>query len=46
MSLLQHFETIENVYDWEVGKHGIEIEFLDANGKMYRGTYLPHVASE
>jgi len=32
--------------DWEVGKHGIEIEFTGEGGRIHRGTYLPHVASE
>ena len=47
VSLLSNFEEINDPLDWEVGKHGIEIEFRDQNGKgPYRGTYLPHVASE
>ena len=47
VSLLSHFEKIEHPLDWEVGKHGIEIEFHDQEGGgPYRGTYLPHVASE
>ncbi len=47
VSLLSHFEKIEHPLDWEVGKHGIEIEFNDQEGGgPYRGTYLPHVASE
>ena len=40
------FEVIEDPYDWEVGKHGIEIEFCDEDEIVYRGTYLPHVAAE
>ncbi len=45
--MLSKFERIHDPLDWEVGKHGIEIEFKDQNGKgPYRGTYLPHVASE
>ena len=45
ISVLSDFEDIEDPIDWEVGKHGIEIEF-EIDGKKYRGTYLPHVASE
>ena len=41
VSLLSHFEDIQNPLDWEVGKHGIEIEFTDEKGRLYRGTYLP-----
>ncbi len=29
VSLLSHFEEINDPLDWEVGKHGIEIEFRD-----------------
>jgi AMMECR1 domain-containing protein len=43
--LLTNFEEIEDCLNWEPGKHGIEIEFV-ANGKTYRGTYLPEVASD
>lgn len=45
--------------DWEVGKHGIEIEFTEdgiiddgagsggsGSGRVYRGTFLPNVATE
>ena len=45
VSLLQKFENIDHPYDWEVGVHGIEIEFKHQE-KVYRGTYLPHVAKE
>jgi AMME syndrome candidate gene 1 protein len=38
VSLLVNFQKRENALDWEVGKHGIQIEF--GNGS-YRGTYLP-----
>ena len=31
--------------DWEVGKHGIVINFAE-NGKKYNGTFLPEVAKE
>jgi len=43
VSLLTNFEVIEDPLDWEVKKHGIEIEFT-VEGRKYRGTYLPHVA--
>ena len=44
ISLLVNFEDVNDIYDWEIGKHGIEIEFGD--NKSYRGTFLPHVAKE
>jgi len=28
VSLLVNFESAENPLDWEVGKHGIEIDFV------------------
>ena len=44
ISLLVNFEDVNNIYDWEIGKHGIQIEFN--KGRYYRGTYLPQVAKE
>ena len=46
VSLLSDFEKITHPLDWEIGKHGIEIEFKGpANSqlanKTFRGTYLP-----
>lgn len=51
VSLLHTFESIEDPLGWEVGAHGIEIEFKGPAGspmqeRVFRGTYLPHVASE
>ena len=51
ISLLSNFQPIQDPLGWEVGKHGIEIEFHGPQGKpdeneTYRGTYLPHVAPE
>ena len=45
VSLLEKFEEAEGAFDWEVGKHGIIINF-NANCMRYSATYLPHVASE
>jgi len=47
VSLLVNFEelSVGNVYDWDVGTHGIRIAF-EANGRGYNGTYLPEVAPE
>ena len=47
ISLLSDFEPINDPTDWEVGKHGIEIEFKDGqSSRVYRGTFLPNVAPE
>mmetsp|Transcript_53085 Transcript_53085/g.72701 ORF Transcript_53085/g.72701 Transcript_53085/m.72701 type:complete len:162 (+) Transcript_53085:56-541(+) len=46
VSLLTNFEEIQDPLDWEVGKHGIEIDFKDAAGRDYGGTFLPNVAPE
>lgn len=42
VSLLHTYEKVNNVYDWEVGKHGITINF----GSYYSATFLPEVAEE
>lgn len=41
VSLLINFEKGKDAMDWEVGKHGIRIQF-----DFYRATFLPHVAKE
>lgn len=47
VSLLVNFTPIDDPFKWEVGKHGIEIEFTAPNGsREYSGTFLPEVASE
>ena len=42
ISLLVNFEEAKDCYDWEIGKHGIQIKF----DKYYRATFLPEVAVE
>ena len=46
VSLLVNFEQAKNPYDWEVGKHGIDIKFKDEEGIFHSATYLPEVAEE
>lgn len=46
LSILHQFETCSHIYDWQVGLHGILINFVDARGKHYSATYLPEVARE
>jgi uncharacterized protein (TIGR00296 family) len=45
VSLLSPFFPIKDPLDFEIGTHGLQIEFA-ANGKAHRGTYLPEVAAE
>ena len=45
VSLLHTFETAKNALDWEVGKHGIMIDF-EVDDEEYHATFLPEVASE
>ena len=45
VSLLTQFEDMAHPMDWEVGKHGIEIDFRHG-GRKYSGTFLPEVAEE
>jgi len=42
VSLLVNYESCENCFDWEVGKHGIIIKFYYSGGH-YQGTFLPEV---
>lgn len=46
VSILTHFEEANNYLDWEVGVHGIRIEFFSDQGLKKSATYLPEVASE
>ena len=45
VSLLVNFEDVESIEDWEIGVHGITINFKN-EGKKYSGTFLPSVAVE
>jgi uncharacterized protein (TIGR00296 family) len=48
VSLLTDFEDVNDVDDWTVGTHGIQIEFADPHKRdiTYSATYLPEVALE
>ncbi|KAH7048825.1 ammecr1 protein [Linnemannia elongata] len=46
VSLLVDFEDGDDYLDWEVGRHGIWIEFKDTRGRKKTATYLPEVAKE
>lgn len=45
VSLLTDFERGADAYDWEIGTHGIIIDF-DVGEQHFSGTYLPEVARE
>lgn len=46
VSILRHFEDGLNYADWEIGIHGIRIEFHTEKGSKRTATYLPEVAPE
>lgn len=46
VSLLTNFEPAKNWKDWEIGKHGIRIEFQNEKGHRRSATYLPEIAKE
>ncbi|XP_064456684.1 uncharacterized protein CG5902-like [Ornithodoros turicata] len=46
VSILRHFEDGTDYLDWEIGIHGIRIEFLTEKGSKRTATYLPEVAPE
>jgi len=45
VTLLTDFEPIADSMDWQIGKHGIRINFTQ-NGRRYGSTFLPDVAKE
>ncbi|KAJ2492587.1 AMME syndrome candidate protein 1 protein [Coemansia sp. RSA 2050] len=46
VSLLTDFEVAEDYLDWEVGKHGVWIEFRNERGRRETATFLPEIAKE
>ncbi|XP_054168425.1 uncharacterized protein CG5902-like [Oppia nitens] len=46
VSILRHFEDANNYNDWQIGVHGIRIEFVTEKGSKRTATYLPEVAPE
>lgn len=45
LSLLENFEEISDPLNWEVGKHGVEIEF-EFDDEEFSSTFLPEIAKE
>lgn len=46
VSILTNFEDANDYLDWEIGVHGIRIEFYNEKGQKKSATYLPEVATE
>lgn len=46
ISLLIKFEEAKDYLDWQIGKHGVRIEFHNEKGHKRTATYLPEVAHE
>lgn len=46
VSILRHFEEGSDYLDWEIGKHGIRIEFNSGKGYKQTATYLPEIARD
>jgi uncharacterized protein (TIGR00296 family) len=46
VSLLVNYEPCDHIHDWEVGVHGILINFTVNASTEYSATYLPEVAKE
>ena len=42
VALIFNFRTIKNIFDWEVGIHGLRIKFKK-DGVIYEGSYMPEV---
>jgi AMMECR1 domain-containing protein len=43
---LTDFEQADDYLDWEIGVHGIWIEFIQQDGEKETATYLPEVIKE
>ncbi|XP_018493927.1 AMMECR1-like protein [Galendromus occidentalis] len=46
VSLLTNFEDAKDYLDWEIGTHGVRIEFETEKGCHRSATFLPEVAAE
>lgn len=46
VSLLVNFEDGADAFDWEVGKHGITIDFSIGSNNNHHATFLPEIAKE
>lgn len=46
VSILIDYEPCVEWSDWEIGVHGVRLEYTDADGNKYHALYLPEVMSE
>eukprot|EP00293_Proteomonas_sulcata_P010982 CAMPEP_0184310124 /NCGR_PEP_ID=MMETSP1049-20130417/24308_1 /TAXON_ID=77928 /ORGANISM="Proteomonas sulcata, Strain CCMP704" /LENGTH=169 /DNA_ID=CAMNT_0026623713 /DNA_START=73 /DNA_END=579 /DNA_ORIENTATION=+ len=46
VTLLYNFEKAKNYLDWQIGTHGMIIEFEGDRGEKLSATYLPYVCSD
>mmetsp|Transcript_9622 Transcript_9622/g.17274 ORF Transcript_9622/g.17274 Transcript_9622/m.17274 type:complete len:242 (+) Transcript_9622:46-771(+) len=46
LSILHQFEPCAHAFDWQVGVHGVLLNFSDSRGRRFSATYLPEVARE
>lgn len=46
VSILTDYEPAANYLDWEVGRHGMILEFTDPDDTRRSATYLPEVAAQ
>ena len=46
VSLLTNFESAADLDDWEIGVHGVWIDFVDMQNKSRNAVYLPDVIPE
>ena len=46
VSILRQFEEARDYRDWDIGTHGIRIEFYNERGVKKTATYLPEVAPD
>ncbi|CAF3741400.1 unnamed protein product [Adineta steineri] len=46
VSILTNFEPCSSYSDWDIGLHGIRIEFFNERGSKRSATYLPEIAYE
>lgn len=44
VSLLIDFEETNDVFDWDIGCHGVWVDFVDLEGEQRSATFLPEVA--
>eukprot|EP00274_Cyanoptyche_gloeocystis_P003255 CAMPEP_0196658614 /NCGR_PEP_ID=MMETSP1086-20130531/30570_1 /TAXON_ID=77921 /ORGANISM="Cyanoptyche gloeocystis , Strain SAG4.97" /LENGTH=209 /DNA_ID=CAMNT_0041992257 /DNA_START=92 /DNA_END=721 /DNA_ORIENTATION=- len=46
VTLLTDFEDCSHYLDWQIGVHGLVVEFTDSKGRSYSSTYLPDICPE